>query len=525
MTLRVPESAWLENDDNSVSVHPLTSGEYEVGVQCVTSMSGCALRNAEGQTLIQLKAPTATRCLGNERCATMALSTTRATVGEEVLIRGWAPLQTIIGRPQSYSLSLVPASKTENYPMLSYTTFVKGGGFDVELTPKEIHVVPTTTWADLGRVNVVSSSFSGPSAINPAASSNLIAWCQPSYIVITGGPASVHVPTSGVRAALKGSILQIVASPPTIPQCSAAQLDPRYPHTVYAGFSTGQGNSIPPVYLAPLYTTNDGAAWHTVPVPHGMTIEDFGGFTTDGDRVSALFSSAESYNNRVDPIETENGLAITETTTDGGSTWIQSSLGCPAVGPCMAFGPFQWGGCNMSMDDQSVLLGPPGASRPAGVKWTDSDWVTTVNSCFAQQLVASSADDLFFLDSSSQYPLLRSTDGGLTWAYVALPVNKAANYSPDSLPTSNSIVLAPGGVIFNSVTSPSGLAQLLFRLSPSATSWCEVPHVFGATLASSGAVGQLRVSRDDLIWSQTFTSNSGHTTSSMHVRSVSGLTC
>jgi hypothetical protein len=525
MTLRVPASAWLESTNRSVSIHPLTSGEYEVGVQCVTSMFGCALRSAEAQALIELKAPAATRCVGTEPCATMTLSTTRATVGEEVLVRGWAPLQAIIGQPQSYSLSLNTASAAKSYPELSYTTLLKAGGFNVELTPRSVHVAPTTTWADLGRVNVISSTFSGPSAISPAPTSNRITWCQPSDIVITGGATPIHVPIAGARAALKGTALKMFTNPPFVPPCSEVQLDPRYPDTIYAGFQAEHGSSIPPVYLAPLYTTNDGATWHAVPLPRGMSLEDFGGFTTEGDRVNALFSTGESYNNRVNPIETENDLAITETTTTGGRTWVQSSLGCPVDGPCMTFGPFQWGGCNMSYDYQSVLLGPRGASQLVDVKWRDSDWVTTVNSCYSQQLVVSSAHGLFFLDPSSQYPLLRSTDGGLTWAYVALPVNTSASYNSNYTPPTNSLVLAPGGVIFNSVTSRSGLTQVLYRLSPLAKSWCEVPHAFGATLASAGSVGLLSVNRSELLWSQTLTSTSGHSTSTMHVRKLSSLTC
>lgn len=179
----------------------------------------------------------------------------------------------------------------------------------------------------------------------------------------------------------------------------------------------------------------------------------------------------------------------------------------------------------MSYDYQSVLLGPPGVSQLVGVKWRDSDWVTTVNSCYSQQLVVSSSHELFFLDPSSQYSLLRSTDGGLTWAYVALPVNTSASYNSNYTPPTNSLVLAPGGVIFNSVTSRSGLTQVLYRLSPLAKSWCEVPHVFGATLASAGSVGLLSVNRSELLWSQSLTSTSGHSTSTMHARKLSSLTC
>ena len=68
------------------------------------------------------------------------------------------------------------------------------------------------------------------------------------------------------------------------------QLDPNFPNSVYAGFSAGEGASIPPLYLAPVYTTNAGATWHTVPLPNRFSLEDFGGFATGGNGVAALFS-------------------------------------------------------------------------------------------------------------------------------------------------------------------------------------------------------------------------------------------
>lgn len=525
MKLVVPKTAWLVSSHSAVTVQPLTSGSYEVGVQCLTSISGCALGAAEAKTTIQLNAPKPTRCLDGQRCETLSLSTSRAVVGDKILVKGWAPLQTIIGRPFSYSLSVTSGSAKKNYPSFAFARNPKTGGFNVVLTPKVLRVEPSPTWASLGRLHYMSSTFSGPSAIEPASTSKLIAWCQPSGVVITGGPTRVSVPTEGARAALKGSTLRIFSHPPSIPQCATVQLDPRHGGTIYAGFSTGQGNSIPPVYLAALYTTNLGATWHTVPFPTGLSIEDFAGFTTAGSQVSALFSSPNNSSNRDVPSGTSNGFVSAEVTSNGGASWTSTTLGCPASGPCMRFGPYQWGNCNMSNDMQPLLLGPPGAKALSGVKWTSSSWVTSVNSCFAQQLVVSSAHELFLLDPSSQYPLLRSTNSGRTWTYIALPLISAANYGPDSPPSSNSLLLAPDGSLFAAITTPSDLDQELFRLKPLSTLWCQIPHAFGTTIASSGVVGPLRVDGTDLIWSQTIYPNSGNPTSIIHVVPLSSLRC
>lgn len=524
MKFKAPETAWLEVTRHRVSIHPLTSGEYELGVQCLSSLFGCAERSAEAEASIHLDAPRAVRCESRERCATMTLSATSATIGEEVLVKGWAPVQSIFATPESFSLWVSPATPAEKFPAFSYTPLANVAAFKIVLTPREVRVAPGITWADLGRVSVISSSLSGPSTISPESGSSLIAWCQPSSIVVTGGASDVEVATSGVRKALEGSLLHVVGPASVAPQCSEVQLDPRFHRTVYAGFEAGQGNSIPPVYLAPLYTANDGATWHTVPIPRGMTIEDFGGFTSDGDRIEALFSSPNSYSNREAPFGTVNGLEITEATANGGATWVQSSLGCPASGPCVSFGSFEWGGCNMSYDFQSVLLGPSDAHRASGVKWMNSDWVTTVNSCYSQQLVVSSDRELFFVDPSSQYPLLRSTDGGLTWAYVALPVNTSPADHLVALSPFDSLVLASDGAMFNSVVDNTDSTATLFRLNPMASSWCAVPHVFATAPASSFSLSALHVRGSDLIWSQTI-AKGGAAITSTHVRSLSSLNC
>ncbi len=277
------------------------------------------------------------------------------------------------------------------------------------------------------------------------------------------------------------------------------QLDPNYPNSVYAGFGAGEGASIPPLYLAPVYTTNAGATWHTVPLPNRFSLEDFGGFATGGNGVAALFSR-DNFSNGDFPEGTRNGYVTAEVTTNGGVSWHTSTLGCPGSGPCVTFGQYEWGNCNMSEDFQPLLVGPPGSNETTGVKWRYSTWVTLVDSCATQQLVGVSSSELYLVDPSSEYPLLRSTDSGLNWTNFELPPIPGTNYVPDSVPQTNSMVLAPDGSMFASITTPARDRQELYRLYPGATSWCRIPGVFGT--ASPDLIQSLRVDDTDLLWNQ-----------------------
>ncbi|MGB7104147.1 MAG: hypothetical protein WBD82_06070 [Acidimicrobiales bacterium] len=500
VTLQVPETAWLVASKHGVSVHPLSSGTYKVGLQCLTQIFGCDLRKPEATVTVHLKAPTPTRCVNGKLCETMTIAPKIATVGDEVLVSGWAPLQTVIGTPWGYALSVTPGPAKNSYPPFAYGPIEKlSGSFTVVLAPTALNIGQSPPWASLGTIPYVSSTFSGPSAVSPSTNSSRVAWCQPSGIVITGGTSPVQVSTLGVRSALRGTTLEIAPPPSTpIPLCSAVQLDPNYADSIYGGFDSDEGNIIPPEYLAPMYSTNLGASWHAVPIPPGVTIEDFAGFSVSGSRVEALFMSQQAYSNS--PVGTNHGLVTAEVTSNGGSTWAPTTLGCPANGPCMTFGPYIWGYCNMSNDTQGLLLGAPGSVGASDVKWTGSTWVTSVNSCFSQQLVVSSSHELFLLDPSSEYPLLRSTDGGETWTNWLLPAIPGANYGPDSDPRTNSLVLAPDGSLFASISTPNNEYQELFRLYPDAKSWCQIPHAFGSTPPDT--MEPIHVDAIDLLWSQ-----------------------
>jgi hypothetical protein len=521
---KVPETAWLERKYGIVSVHPLVSGSYQIGIECLFLISGCALRPGEASATLQLNAPNPRRCVSGKPCETMTLSSSKAQVGSEIVMKGWAPLESLIGgRTFSYSISVAAGYPHRKYPTLSYVPFSEGGGINIIVTPRVLHVVPGTTWSDLGRVSTVSSTWSGLSAITPKSDSNLVAWCLPTGPVVTDGTQQRAIPTSGVRAALLGTSLRIYANISSFPQCSTVLLDPKFSNSIYAGFNAAQGDSIPPAYVAPLYSTNDGASWHTVPIPKGMTIEAFGGFTTIGDHVLALFDD-DINESRQFPSGTRDGYSVAEVTSDGGATWTSSTQGCPSAGPCMSFGANGVNYCNMSGSYQSLLLGPSGATAVTGIRWTNSSWVTTVNSCFSQQLVATSRHGLLLLDPSSQYSLLRSTTSGRTWSNVALPLVPNMNYVPDGAPLGNSFALAANGSLFGVMQIPATSHEFLYRLYPSATSWCRVPGALPAH-TSNITISPLRVDGPNLLWSQINFSNNGKETLSMHDVAIASLSC
>ncbi|MDH2902729.1 MAG: hypothetical protein PXZ08_02095 [Actinomycetota bacterium] len=524
-SLSVPETAWLTMRSGVVAAQPLLSGDHQVGLQCVVATSGCALGGAEAQTTIHLQAPPLTRCYHGATCEFMTLSPSSAPVGAMVYIKGWAPLESTVGPPGSfslYNLSVTTATSTANYPDLSYAQ-LKAGTYDVVLTPRVLRVEPGTSWASVGRLGYLSSTFAGPSSISPSPTSNLIAWCPSSGIDLSGGPTLVRVSTTGVAAALRGSNLSLPPPVPSSPPCATVLLDPLHHASVYASFSTEVEQGAPPLYFAGLYTTNDGATWHRVPSPAGMKPDDFGGFVVRANDVEAMFVSPNNGGSQT-PWGTVNGRVVTEVSANGGQTWSSATLGCPSVGPCTIFGPYEWGHCAMNAAPQSVLHGTASANSKPTATWSTTLWTQTVNSCFSPQLAVTSSRNLMLVDPSSQYPLLRSTDAGQTWAPISIPLVTTAGYSTSPGAWGNSMLLAPDGSLFSVITSSSGQRDGLFRLEPGATTWCQVPKVFSVP-ASNSFPGPLHIRGANLVWVETISSNSLHASTVLEVAPLSTLNC
>jgi hypothetical protein len=523
--LEVPGTAWFVASTSAVTVHPLQSGIYRVGIECLGSTPGCALGPAVAYSTIRLNAPASTRCQSAPHCETLHLSTSEASVGSVVKVTGWAPLQTIIGQPFGYNLSVTRPSPAQRYRPFTITTTPRSEQFSVVVASRMLRIAKSASWTSLGRVSYQSSLSAGLSALDAESTSHLVAWCQASRIVITGDPQPISVSTAGVSGALVGTNLTIFNSSTAHPECVSVLLDPRHRGTVYAGFVAEPGLYAPPLVTAGLYTTNAGATWHVVRPPAGMSFADFGGFRTEGHDVVALFAGSSNFSSAHVPAGTRGGLVPVEVTSNGGTSWSPTTLGCPSSGPCVTFGPYQWGNCAMNGSAQSLLRGL-GPTASSGVKWTSPTWVSSVNSCSDQQLVATSRQDLLLVDSGSQYLLRRSTDAGRTWSYVALPLIPGMIAGPAGASVGRSLLLAPDGSLFTIVSAPSGQRQELFRLTPEATSWCHVPRVFGLT-SSSGTVTALAANATSLFWDQTFynLNENSNQSSRMHVVALSRLRC
>jgi hypothetical protein len=177
----------------------------------------------------------------------------------------------------------------------------------------------------------------------------------------------------------------------------------------------------------------------------------------------------------------------------------------------------------MNGSPQPLLVGPSIGDAVSDVKW-HSSWVTTVNSCYSQQLVVTSAHGLLLLDPSSQYPLLRSTDSGATWTYVAVPLVPGQCGSVNCAPLDSSLLFTPDGSLLTIKPKDSGTEQKLFLLKPGASSWCQVRNPFGSSSLTL-SVGPLRVDGADLLWSQSDNPNNANSVWTMRDVPLSHLTC
>lgn len=521
-SLLVPPTAWFELDEGGMSVHPLISGTYDVAVQCVQQTSGCALGTPDAQTTIKLKAPAPRRCVKGRNCMTLHLSARRAAVGDEVTVHGWAPLQSIIGQPFGFDLSIAPSS-SDHYAVFSASR-TSLNEYSVVVAPKILTVAPGRTWASLGRLTYVSSSWSGPSSLTPVSGSSEIAWCSESGPLLANGATSTPVRTSSVAATLRGSGLSLLPGAVSTPRCASILADPRHHSSIFVGFDAAVGGSIPPVFMAGLYTRNAGASWQWVPTPAGLTKQDFSGFAMLGTQVVAVFFDTNQSGSGYDgpwPLGSDHGLIQSEVTSNGGVSWKPSTLSCASRGPCVSFGPSLLGNCAMNGSSQSLMTGAPGSTTGAWDLWHNSSWVSTVNNCFSQQLVVTSAHGLLLIDPSSQFELLQSSDSGQSWVNRSVP-SIPGQTNPLSL--GDVLLFTPTGDLLAMVTSPSSTRRELFLLAPGATSWCQVPHVF-ATTKAAWTVDSIRVDAHNLLWSQTLFTSSATPPSQLHVLSLSKIRC
>ena len=247
-----------------------------------------------------------------------------------------------------------------------------------------------------------------------------IAYCAPGEIRASqdAGQAWEVIPTTGVMAVAQESGYDLFYGEPSAEDaCLSVTFDPVWEESYYAVFTAAQAEyGAPPLFYLGFHTADSGETWQLVEPPEGATLEDFGGFWNLGiNSVQAQFFPAGSWSQ--DP----EAILITET-RNGGTAWQPGELSCPAVDPCLRWGPAPSNIPGMGSPlPQSIY-----SSLDAGENWSLIDPPVELRAPAPNQLVASSATQVMIISGgitlSEQVPPLRiSNNAGASWQPVTLP--------------------------------------------------------------------------------------------------------
>ncbi|MGH9069647.1 MAG: hypothetical protein ACRDX8_00425 [Acidimicrobiales bacterium] len=486
-SFKVPATAWLEAD----GAHPLTSGTYQVGIQCLdVNAGGCDYDPSQGDAAFTLAAPPPKLCAAGEPCGHLTLVPPNPVPGQAVRLEGWAPVQVEIdNQPFAYSIQLSkgPAPSGSSITKVSGP---KGSSFTYTLDPATLRIGSPPSWATLGTIHPVSIQTAGLAsfASSPGESSRL-AYCTSGGLELSnnGGKSFSAVPTAPAVAAIRKAGITPLApgNGGAPPGCAEVVLGPSPSTTIYASFLVNPiGSTAPPVDQVALYSTNRGASWRPIPSPSGTAPEDFSAFGTVGSTVTAEFST-RSRSGAVP-------VPAVEETLNSGASWRSIAFSCPGAGPCLRLGAFQEGNCAMGQEPQSVLT-----SADTGRRWAQPASAPILFACGSPSLVAASSTEELLVSSDSAYPLQVSTNAGQTWSDIGLPPLPTANAAPPetvggtglTAPSSlggggagTYLQILPDGALLFSASQPGQPWELL---APGATAWCHAPS------ASNGADASL----------------------------------
>ncbi|MCY0879745.1 MAG: hypothetical protein OWU84_12515 [Firmicutes bacterium] len=501
MTFRVPRVPWLTIHGE----HPLVAGRYAITVTCVGPLvDGCDSGPAEARGMFTLTGPIAVK----QKTPFLRFSPDRGSPGTLIRVSGWAPLTSIIGQPFGYQLVWNPGtSSSPNTTAVMLHQSLSGvitGSFqvpaDVEpagplnvgknilalsdffihlnetsipLAPTPFTILPPTSWASLGRFRPLSVTTNQDTA----------SFGQPSPVAVNGSTVGVAT-TPGLlwirvqsewRAISVGPIaaLSQAAGYPTVysgadaPRVSSLTFVKGYPQSIFVAVSAAnaQYGSIPPVYNTPYYSTNLGQSWKTVPVPHGYTPGDFGGFVTEGSALAAYFTQGTHW--------------VSETTQDGGRTWAVQRTPLPPVSEP----PLQWG----PMANAAFGQMGPGNAQTVLRMLSPGHWAVSAsftNLTGTTTLAALTARKALLIEPDGAYPLQVTQNSGKTWTDVALPV------IPGAL-GEQVLGMLSNGTLLAQVSMKDSSAPFWYILRPGARGWANVPasvippQTFGVTIDGS----------------------------------------
>jgi hypothetical protein len=507
----VPQAAWLEDD----GVHALAPGDYAVGLQCLVPpggrlVSGCALQPAVANATFHMTGPITQLCAAAE-CGSLQLTPATAAPGAHVQVSGLAPVAVLSGNGAfAYSLRLTSADGTisEQLPDLQLQQAPDGslaGDFPVPLAfygtgvlppgaytaSLEAFLVPGPRRLAVASANVALSpapdwssiaapplhvdrgeSITGPLLAADPTDPHRLAYCGQDGIMATqdGGASWTPVPVDDAQQQAAQTRYPLFIAPRGGQICLEALPAPGLPQGYYTVFRAADaGFGAPPIFFVAYETLDGGASWRPVPLPDGFSAVQFGGFQTPEGAVQALFSSpAPSGNSSTAPASAPPQPAIAVEQANGDGSWTSVSLGCPASGPCVRWGPGPNAVGSCAMNERVQLIE---RSTDAGRSFTPPEWPQDANACVLNELAALSPATELLLTGEEPlgFAVRVSTDGGDTWQAVTLPS------LPDVDATQTTrfpgLQLLPDGSLL--AQGPSSY----FLLPPGAGGWCAVRAV------------------------------------------------
>jgi hypothetical protein len=423
--------------------------------------------------------------------------------GDVVSVGGFAPLVSVLGSNQPVVFQFAVLNGRPDGPEVKFGYYKTLGSallgralLDV-LAPPSFAGLPDT--AAIAEVNAGLTPISS----QPATPST-VAWCSAGAVDVWNQGITTKEPTRAVKLVLRRLRLE----PPSPLRCDAVALagpasDPTA--VIAAAFPAAPTPyGAPPFGEIALVTKDHGQTWAALPIPSGALALSFGGFRYRDGGVEAVFAKAMPNRKAPKFPYLDPARPLAELSSSDGRSWRAAPLGCPAGGPCVTVGPYLPGGCTMGAPNPAQ---PLLRSTDGGIHWSQPFLPDQVQACAEAELVATSRQEALLIDSMSQFPLQRTTDGGATWHVVDLPPAPGEqSYFLGSVAGVKSYVLGegPGGI----TALPDGDLLLSggqgYRggwelLRHGADSWCTV-RTPSARTQSLPQLSSLTVIGDTLWW-------------------------
>ena len=511
-TMTIPAAPWFGASGDRVSL--LTGGENSISMGCLTVIKGCSLGAPEGSAVFNLYSTSgiAPWCTKSSSCGKLGVSETAVFPGNVIKVTGFVPLITVLGsdHPYQYALKISPGLPPTSEMTLSSAT---NGAAEMLIGHGAFTVGAPPSLASLNTSRLGEAVYDGASPVseNPA-NPGQVAWCSGGEIGVVGPSGKESFSTVAAGRELKSLGFGLMGA--SLPNCvSVALADAGSAgKMIVAAFIVAPHFQAPPFVTVALETSNKGGSWSPIPVPSGASSGGFAGFRYKGSSLLALFApNGGGKNAGTNP--SSAAVPLVEVLHSGESTWASGTFQCPASGPCVAFGSYLPGNCAMNGSTQAILY-----SKDGGVSWQAASWPDKVQACWATQMVPISPAGELLISTGSQYLVRESTDGGMRWTVVSMPLPPGAAPGGGMKSLGSDLQMLSSGTML--LTGQRGGDYGWYILLRGAKSWCPVKGL-PAGAERSAEYSQVHQVGGTLYWVQ----NGGSLSSVLRTLPIASLKC